>query len=289
MRDKMNISVIGAGLMGGAIAQKLFEHKNHVIAFNRTKNKLDHLKLIGVEISDTPLEAVERSDIVILMLTDGNVIRSVMIDEKILQSIKNKLVIQMGTILPEESKEFQRLFNESGAEYIEAPVLGSIPQILNETLIVLVGSSKEQFEKYKNTFSSFSKDIYYIGEVGQAAAIKLAFNNLIASLIPAFSLSIGIVKKSNLDVNIFMEILRKSALYAPTFDGKLSLILTENFSNANFPTKHLLKDGKLIEKFAEGLNLNTKIINALNSVIEEAVNSGFSDSDYSSVYKAIVK
>lgn len=51
----------------------------------------------------------------------------------------------------------------------------------------------------------------------------------------------------------------------------------------------MLKDGRLIEKFASELNLNTKIINALNSVIEEAVNSGFAESDYSSVFKAIVK
>jgi 3-hydroxyisobutyrate dehydrogenase len=223
------------------------------------------------------------------MLADGNAINSVMNNETILSKVKDKLIIQMGTILPEESLNFQKLFTQNGAEYFEAPVLGSIPQILSESLIVLMGSTKEQFEKYKNIFSSFSKDIYYIGEIGKAAAIKLAFNNLIASLIPAFSLSLGIVKKSNVDVNIFMEILRKSALYAPTFDSKLSFLLSEDFSKANFPTKHLLKDGKLIEKFASQLQLNTKIINALNNVIEEAVNSGFADADYSSVYKAIVK
>lgn len=285
----MKISVIGAGLMGSAIAQKLFEHQNYVIAFNRTKEKLNNLKSMGIEIADSPLEAVEKSDTIILMLADANAINSVMINETIHKSVKDKIIIQMGTILPEESKEFQKIFSENGAEYFEAPVLGSVPQILNETLIILFGGSKEQFEKYKNIFTSFSKDIYYIGEIGKAAAIKLAFNNLIASLIPSFSLSLGIVQKSNIDLNIFMDILRKSALYAPTFDSKLPFILSDDFSKANFPTKHLLKDGKLIEKFAKELNLNTKIINALNSVIEEAVNSGFAESDYSSVYKALVK
>lgn len=285
----MKISLIGAGLMGGVIAQKLFEHKNEVVAFNRTKEKLNHLKELGIKIAETPIEATKNSDVIILMLADANAINQVMINDEVLSEVKNKLIIQMGTILPEESKELQKIFSEKGAEYFEAPVLGSVPQILNETLIVLVGGSKEQFEKYKNIFTSFSKDIYHIGEIGQAAAIKLAFNNLIASLIPAFSLSLGIIQKSNVDINIFMEILRKSALYAPTFDSKLPMILSDDFSKANFPTKHLLKDGRLIEKFASELNLNTKIINALNSVIEEAVNLGFAESDYSSVFKAIVK
>jgi 3-hydroxyisobutyrate dehydrogenase len=285
----MKISVIGAGLMGGAFARKLFEHKNDVIAYNRTKEKLEPLKSIGIKIAETPAEAVENSEVVILMLADANVINSVMINENVLQKVKDKLVIQMGTILPEESKLFQKNFTENMAEYFEAPVLGSIPQILNENLIVLVGSSKDQFEKHKHIFSAFSKEIYHIGEIGQAAAIKLAFNNLIASLIPAFSLSFGIVKKSGVNPEIFMEILRKSALYAPTFDSKLPMILSEDFSKANFPAKHMLKDGRLIEKFASQLNLNTKVINALNTVIEEAVNSGYADQDYSAVYKAIVK
>jgi len=285
----MKIAVIGAGLMGGAIAQKLFEHKNNVIAYNRTKEKLEHLKSIGIKIAETPVEAVESSDIIILMLADANAINAVMINENVLEKVKGKLVIQMGTILPEESKSFAKIFTERFAEYFEAPVLGSVPQILNENLIVLVGANKEQFEKHKHIFTAFSKDIYHIGDIGQAAAIKLAFNNLIASLIPVFSLSFGIVKKSGIKTEIFMEILRKSALYAPTFDNKLPMILSEDFSRANFPAKHMLKDGKLIEKFASQLNLNTKVINALNSVIEEVVNSGYAEQDYSSVYKAIVK
>lgn len=285
----MKIAVIGAGLMGGAIAQKLFEHKNNVIAYNRTKEKLEQLKSMGIKIAETPVEAVESSNIIILMLADANAINAVMINENVLEKVKGKLVIQMGTILPEESKSFAKIFTERFAEYFEAPVLGSVPQILNENLIVLVGANKEQFEKHKHIFTAFSKDIYHIGDIGQAAAIKLAFNNLIASLIPVFSLSFGIVKKSGINTEIFMEILRKSALYAPTFDNKLPMILSEDFSRANFPAKHMLKDGKLIEKFASELNLNTKVINALNSVIEEVVNSGYAEQDYSSVYKAIVK
>lgn len=285
----MKISVIGAGLMGGAIAQKLSEDKNEVIAYNRTISKIEHLKNLGIEIASTPLVAVQKSEMIILMLADAGAIKAVMINPEIIQNIKNKTIIQMGTILPDESIELKNIFASNGADYFEAPVLGSVPQILNKTLIVLVGGNQEQYEKGKQIFKAFSNSIYLIGEIGKAAAIKLAFNNLIASLIPSFALSLGIVKKSNLDPQIFMEILRKSALYAPTFDSKLPLLLSEDFSKANFPTKHLLKDGKLIEQLAAKLNLNTTIIHSLNSVIEEAIMSGYGEADYSSIYKAIVK
>lgn len=285
----MKISVVGAGLMGGAIARKLFENGNEVFVYNRTKAKLSELKSLGIIICNTPSECVENTDIIILMLADTSAINSVMINDDVLKKVKDKLIIQMGTILPEESKEFQKIFTQNGAEYFEAPVLGSVPQILNESLIVFIGGTDEQFKKHKHIFSSISKDIYYIGEIGKASAIKLAYNNLIASLIPSFSLSFGIIKKLNINPELFMEILRKSVLYAPTFDSKLPMILSEDFSKANFPTKHLLKDGRLIERYASSLNLNTKIIHALNSVFEEAVISGSAEQDYSSVYKIIVK
>lgn len=285
----MKISVIGAGLMGGAIAQKLSENNNQVVVFNRTKSKVEYLKNYGIDLADLPLHAIQKSDVIILMLADFGAINSVMVNSEILQNIKDKTIIQMGTILPDESLALKNIFESNGADYFEAPVLGSVAQILNISLIVLVGGTQEQYEKGKQIFKAFSNAIYLIGEIGKAAAIKLAFNNLIASLIPSFALSLGIVKKSNLDPQVFMEILRKSALYAPTFDSKLPLLLSEDFSKANFPTKHLLKDGKLIEQLAEKLNLNANVIRALNSVIEEAINSGYAEADYSSVYKAIVK
>jgi len=59
-----------------------------------------------------------------------------------------------------------------------------------------------------------------MGEVGSAAAVKLALNQLIASLTAAFSLSLGFVQRQGTDVELFMQILRQSALYAPTFDKK---------------------------------------------------------------------
>jgi 3-hydroxyisobutyrate dehydrogenase len=125
--------------------------------------------------------------------------------------------------------------------------------------------------------------------VGTAAAVKLALNQLIASLTVGFSTSLGLLQRNNVDIEAFMKILRPSALYAPTFDKKLQRMLDRDYTNPNFPTKHLLKDVKLFEKEAHRAKLNTALLEGLERVIGQTVARGLSETDYSAVHDAVIE
>ena len=73
-----------------------------------------------------------------------------------------------------------------------------------------------------------------MGDVGTGAAQKLALNQLIASLTHGYSLALRLVQASGLEVERFMEVLRPSALYAPTVDKKLERMLTEHYGDPQF-------------------------------------------------------
>jgi 3-hydroxyisobutyrate dehydrogenase len=126
-----------------------------------------------------------------------------------------------------------------------------------------------------------------MGAVGSAAAAKLALNQLIASLTSAFALSLGFVQRQGVEVEQFMQILRQSALYAPTFDKKLQQMLDGNYANPNFPTKHLLKDTDLFLTEAQSVGLNVSSLEGVRKVLEMAQQLGLSDADYSSLFAAI--
>jgi 3-hydroxyisobutyrate dehydrogenase len=126
-----------------------------------------------------------------------------------------------------------------------------------------------------------------LGSVGAASATKLALNQLIASLTTAFALSLGFVQRQGVEVEAFMQILRQSALYAPTFDKKLQQMIDGNFANANFPTKHLLKDTNLFLNEAEAVGLNVSSLEGVRKVLEAAQQLGLADADYSSLFAAI--
>ena len=124
---------------------------------------------------------------------------------------------------------------------MEAPVLGSIPEATTGKLIVMIGGTREQFDHWRSLLSKLGSNVLYVGPVGHAAALKLAMNQLIASLTTAFATSLAFIQLHDLRVEQFMDVVRGSALYAPTFDKKLDKMIDHNYDNPNFPLKHLTR------------------------------------------------
>jgi 3-hydroxyisobutyrate dehydrogenase len=283
----VKVGFIGTGLMGEPMAQRLLNAKLSVVAYNRTPSKLEPLRASGAEIANSPEEAIASSDCVILMLSNAAAIREVLLSEASLRELSGRTVIQMSTIAPTESRGIGEAIVAAGGDYLEAPVLGSIPQVKSGELQVMVGASPEQFQKWSEFLKHFGPEPMLIGPVGSAAAMKLALNQLIASLTTAFALSLGFVQQQGVDVEQFMQILRQSALYAPTFDKKLQRMVDGNYADPNFPTKHLLKDTNLFLKEAESVNLNVSSLEGVRQILEMAQQLGLAEADYSALFAAI--
>jgi 3-hydroxyisobutyrate dehydrogenase len=284
----MKIGFIGTGLMGKPMAKKLIENKFKVNVFNRTFQKAIELQKNGAEIFESVDLLINESDIIIFMLSDYLAINEVVSGIKV-KNFSGKLFIQMGTLSPKENILLKKQFESANGMFIEAPVLGSIPQIIDRTLITFIGAETDLSEDLKKIFESFSKEILYVGKVGKASALKLAINQLIVSELSVFSMSLKYVINQGIDVEHFMNVLRKSALYAPTFDKKLNNFLLNDFSKPNFPLKHMLKDLKLIiDEFNEA-EIETGILKEEKIRLENGLAKGYGEEDYSALYKCFNK
>jgi 3-hydroxyisobutyrate dehydrogenase len=283
----MKVAFLGTGLMGLPMAQRLLAANFELVAYNRTPEKLAPLEAAGAEIVTHPRFAIREAECIILMLTNAAAIYHVLLSDTAWRTLEGRTVIQMGTITPTESQEIRDAVIGGGGEYMEAPVLGSIPEAKAGNLIVMVGSEKRQYERHLPLLQNFGADPIYVGPVGTAAGMKLALNQLIASLTTSFALSLAFVERQGIDIDLFMQILRQSSLYAPTFDKKLRRMLDGNYTNPNFPTKHLLKDTDLFISEAQSLGLDLASIEAVRHIVHTAVKMSFANDDYSSVFSAI--
>jgi 3-hydroxyisobutyrate dehydrogenase len=283
----MRVGMIGTGLMGLPMAQRLHQMGHLSGVYNRSREKLQPLSELGVAIAPTPADLLQSSDCVVLMLSDRAAIEACLLTEPAKSLLAGKAVIQMGTIGASESQQLAGAIGAAGGEYLEAPVLGSIPEAKAGTLLVMVGGSAEQFERFSPLLSCFGPDPQLMGPVGHAAAIKLALNQLIGSLTTAFATSLGFLQHQGVALDPFMQVLRQSALYAPTFDKKLDRMVQRDFTRPNFPTKHLLKDLRLFLTESQDLPLDTQSIAAVASVLERAIALGLADSDYSALAQGL--
>lgn len=282
----MKLALIGTGLLGYPMAERLLKKGHDVTVYNRTISKMEGLKEFGAKIVEDPKTAIEQTQCVILVLSDVRAIEETIFNGREID-LSEKTFIQMGTISSNESISIQKKIYAYGGQYFECPVLGSRKEAADGTLILMVGSTQEKYNHWKQFLTCFGPEPIYVGEVGKAAALKLALNQLIAMHITGFSLSMGIIQKNGVDVDKFMEILRNSSLYTPMFDKKLENLQSRKFSKPNFPVKHLLKDTNLITEEIKQKGLSPEVIEAIRHVFEKAVENGLGELDYSAVYNVI--
>ncbi len=283
----MRVTVLGTGLLGAPMAEALIRHGHIVTVWNRSLEKTAGLGSIGAKVAGDPASAIAASDCTILMLADANAIAEVVLSPQTAGHITGRTIIQMGTISPFESKEIEKSVVARGGEYLEAPVLGSVPETQKSSLIVMVGAEPEQFERWQLLLHAFGPCPILIGPVGHAAAVKLAMNQLIASMTAAFSLSLGLVQHLSIDTERFMAVVRSSAVYAPTYDKKLQRMLERDYERPNFPIKHLKKDVSLFLKEASAAGLATQCLIGLDDILNEAVRCSLADKDYSALFDIV--
>ncbi len=283
----MKIAVLGLGLMGSAIALRLRREDHEVTGWNRSPEKARALADQGLAIASTSGDAIEAAEVVLLVLGDAAAISETLLEADTAARLAGRVVLQLGTIAPAESRRIAARVEAAGGRYLEAPVLGSLPEAGEGRLIIMAGGERDLFERCLPVLRSLGRDPQLIGEVGQGAALKLAMNQLIAGLTAAFSLSLGLVRSEGIAVEQFMGLLRASALYAPTFDKKLDKYLSHEYGAANFPLKHLLKDVRLFRQVAEGTGLDIALITSLEAAFLRALGKGYGEQDYSAVYEAI--
>ena len=283
----MHIAVMGIGLLGRAVAERLKATGHTVTVYNRTRAKTDPLGALGIEVAASAAQAIRRADCTLLFLADAEAIHAVVLSADTRSALAGRTIIQMGTISPQESREFHHAISEAEGDYFEVPVLGSLAEATAGTLLLMVGGTQDQLHRWGPVLQSLGQEPRLVGPVGQAAALKLALNQLIAAEIAAFSLSLGLIQRSGVSVDLFMSVLKESALFAPVFEKKLPRLQQRQYDHPNFSTRHLLKDVNLFLGVAKGNGLVTSGLDGVCDILEATIARGFGAVDYSALCEEI--
>jgi 3-hydroxyisobutyrate dehydrogenase-like beta-hydroxyacid dehydrogenase len=281
----MRLALLGTGLMGEPVAERLIAVGHALAVWNRSPEKSAPLQGLGARVCASPAEAVAGAEAVLLFLADAPAIEQVVFDPPV--PLQGVTLIQCGTIAPAQSRAIAERIGQAGGAYLEAPVLGSIPEAREGRLLLMVGGERESFERWRPLLEVLGPDPTHVGPVGQAAALKLALNQLIGGLTASFALSLGLVRREGVEVETFMQILRKSALYAPTFDKKLQRMQDRDFARPNFPVRHLLKDMRLCAEACTQDGLAVDQLEGVIGILERALDRRLTDLDYSALYEIV--
>src|ERR1700704_1734844 len=183
------IAYLGLGTMGSGMASNLLKAGYQLIVWNRSAEKCEPFARKGARVADTPADAVRDVDLVMYCLSNEEAVEEVVFGAKgILSGIKEgQIAIDMSTVLPAMSLQEQEAYAKRGVDFLDAPVFGSKKESAEAKLWIMAASSKAIFEKVKPVLEHLGQSVHYFGKNGNAAAMKLVGNLIVALELEALS------------------------------------------------------------------------------------------------------
>jgi 2-hydroxy-3-oxopropionate reductase len=176
------VGFVGLGIMGTPMAGHLLAAGHELYAFD-IRPVPAALVEQGARVCSCGREVAEKSDIVITMVPDTPHVAAALFDPKgVAEGLSpGKIVVDMSSISPVETKSFARRINELGCAYLDAPVSGGEVGAKAASLTIMVGGPADTFEKVKPLFEKMGKNITLVGGNGDGQTCKVA-NQIIVAL-----------------------------------------------------------------------------------------------------------
>ncbi|WP_050526843.1 2-hydroxy-3-oxopropionate reductase [Pseudorhodobacter aquimaris] len=195
----MIIGFIGLGVMGAPMAAKLIEAGHQIIT---TLNRSPLPTGLNAKVLDTAKAVAEASEVVITILPDTPDVEQVLMGtDGVLEGISaGKLVIDMSSISPIETKEMAKAFKGKGVDYVDAPVSGGEVGAKAATLTIMAGGPQAAFDRAKALFDLMGKNITLVGEEnGAGQTCKIANQIIVALNIEAVAEALVFASKAGCD------------------------------------------------------------------------------------------
>lgn len=280
----IKVGVVGLGLMGSAIASNLLSKGYEVHAFNRSQDKTEAVKRKGAIIHSTPRKLASAVDVLITSLTDENAVEQMAFgNDGFLSSLgKNGVWLEMSTIDPDASVALAQEARRVGIGKLDVPIVGSPEMEEQRKVILLVGGSKELFQKYESFLNELGNPVLYLGSEGSGSKMKLVVNLYLGLIAESLSEAFVFSRKLGFEPETFINVLNNTAHRNFVSQVKGPKIASGNFEPA-FSMDNLLKDLRLAKKQADKVHAVLPVSNLVTEEFTKAVELGEGKKDFSAV------
>src|SRR5438132_717950 len=195
-----NVGFIGLGIMGSPMAGHLIKGGHRVFLHSHGGVQQALTDAGGIACA-TGKEVAQKADVIITMVPDTPHVEDVLFsDNGVAQGLsKGKIVVDMSSISPIETKEFAKRINALGCEYLDAPVSGGEVGAKAASLTIMVGGSDAAFAKVKPLFELMGKNITLVGGNGDGQTCKVANQIVVALTIEAVGEALLFASKAGAD------------------------------------------------------------------------------------------
>jgi len=277
-----HLGVVGLGLMGSAIAERMLAHGYSLAVWNRSPEKAEALLKLGARWSENPFADCRR---VIVSLYSSDVVAAVV--EQMSNGLHpGQIIVDTTTGEPSDAVALARRLAEHGASYLDAPISGSSEQTRRGEATVMVGGDRAAFEDCSDLWPVLGGKTIYAGASGSAAKMKLVTNLVLGLNRAALAEGLLFAEALGVPAEAALEALKAGAAYSKAMDVKGRKMLDGDFRPQAKLSQHL-KDVRLILESAAQSSLRLPLSEVHCGLLERAESLGLGELDNSAVIEAL--
>jgi 3-hydroxyisobutyrate dehydrogenase len=282
------VEVLGAGIMGAAMARNLLRAGHEVRVWNRDQAKTGPLAEAGAQVALSPAGAVAGADVILTMLYDAAAVTEVI--RQAAPGIRQGAAwVQSTTVGVNDVAALAALADEVGLGFVEAPVSGTREPAEAGQLLVIAAGPEVVRERVAPVLDAIGARTVWTSEnpaAGSATRLKLVTNSWVIAASNAAGEILALSEALEVDPQQFFDLIEGGGLDLPFLRIKAGLILDDRLEPASFAVDTSLKDAHLILEAANEYGLRLDGVEASAARLERVASQGRSKQDMAAAYYA---
>ncbi len=282
--SERTVGLIGLGLLGGALAQRLIERGFRVVGHDADVQRCDVVAAEGVVMVASAAEVVDACQWVMLCLPNGDVASDVL--TSITARLRpGQIVIDTTTAAPEQMIHHAALLSPYRVSLVEAEIAGSSAQARRGEVIVFAAGEESEVVQVKDLLNAFAAEVCYVGRHGNAAKLKLVHNLVLGLHRAVLAEGLSLATALELDAAQVLSLLERTPAASVVMKTKGPKMVARDFAPQATIRQHL-KDVRLIAAAGEQAGVELPLTAVHRALLDRVEAAGLGQLDNSAVIEA---
>jgi 3-hydroxyisobutyrate dehydrogenase-like beta-hydroxyacid dehydrogenase len=282
-----NLSILGLGAMGQALAARFLQQRHTVTIWNRTPGKAASLVAHGAREVKAAADAIVASDVTVICVLDYAASGSV-IDEAA-SALSGRALVNLTNGTPAQARAAAKRVAELGAAYLDGGIMATPPMIGGEHALILYSGSKAAFDAHGGSLEALGAAKYLGADAGLASLHDLALLSGMYGLFAGFFHASALVDSEGIRAGSFFKLLGPwmTAMmgelpgYAEKIDsGRHGVNVVSNLGMQAASLDNILTASR-----EQGVA--TDLLDPMLELFRKRAGAGFGDEDISGVFELI--
>jgi len=266
------VGVIGLGIIGNQVAAQLRESGRHVYVWNRTPKPEPNFV-------SSPAEVAKLSEVIHLFVRDGKALVEMVTAMKD-ELRKRHTIVSNCTADPESVVKAYQIVKDAGASFLDAPFTGSKVAAGKGALVYYIGGDPAVLERVAPVLEASSKEILFLGRVGEATVLKIATNMITATTVEVLSEAYGLVTAAGIDPESLAQAIEHNACGSVLTGMKLPTIIEQDYE-PHFSLKNMFKDAQYALSLGKSLGVDLPAASTTANIMFRSMKNDLGERDFS--------